>query len=310
MQTVFVGDVHGYAPELIKLLELLGYRKSATGPWKVGTSSLVFLGDLIDRGPNQKQTVEIVRELCELGHARCLMGNHEFNAVGFVTKRTDQPGQYVRNHTENHIKQHEGFLEAYTHDVIGYHETLEWFANLPLWLEAENFCAVHACWNLPAQATLNSILTASHQPQDRTFFKQTGVHGSRLHKAKEMLLNGLEAILPEEAFVEDYYGIIRRRIRVNWWEQHQETYRKAAVIDDSQRDKLPNLPLPSPSPSYEGPLCFFGHYWMRGKPRIQHPQAVCLDYSVALNDGALCAYQFQGETIEKKEHLIWVSRIK
>ena len=308
MQKNFIGDVHGYASELKDLLALLGYRKSATGHWKVGTGSLIFLGDLIDRGPQQKQTVEIVRELCELGYAKCLMGNHEFNAVGFVTKRTDKNGIYVRNHTEKHIKQHEGFLKAYAHDVCGYHEALEWFANLPLWHQAENFRAIHACWHAPAQNVLKSLLTASNEPQDRSFFERTGIFGSPLCEARELLLNGLEARLPQEASFQDYYGVRRQRIRVNWWDTGQDTFRKAAVISESQRNVMPDLPLPTPAPSYDGPLCFFGHYWMRGKPCIQHPQAVCLDYSVALDDGALCAYRFQGETVAKKDNLVWVSR--
>ena len=93
----FIGDIHGYATELKRLLSVLGYRKSSTTGWLVGDGQLVFLGDLIDRGPEQKETVDIVRELCELGHAICLTGNHEFNAVGFVTERVDEPGQYVRS---------------------------------------------------------------------------------------------------------------------------------------------------------------------------------------------------------------------
>ena len=106
----------------------------------------------------------------------------------------------------------------------------------------------------------------------------------------------------------DYYGIRRRRIRVNWWAPEQTTFRDAAVIDDGQRHTIPDTPLPDGSPTYEGPLCFFGHYWMRGTPRIQHPHAVCLDYSVALDDGALCAYQFRGECAAKRDNLVWVNR--
>jgi hypothetical protein len=95
---------------------------------------------------------------------------------------------------------------------------------------------------------------------------------------------------------------------VNWWEPEQTTFREAAVIDDSQREIIPDLPMPEGAPAYHGPLCFFGHYWMRGTPRIHHPQAICLDYSIALDDGVLCAYQFRGETEARQEHLVWVDR--
>jgi hypothetical protein len=47
---------------------------------------------------------------------------------------------------------------------------------------------------------------------------------------------------------------------------------------------------------------------MRGTPQIHHPQAICLDYSIALDDGVLCAYQFRGETEARQEHLVWVDR--
>ena len=47
---------------------------------------------------------------------------------------------------------------------------------------------------------------------------------------------------------------------------------------------------------------------MRGEPKITHPQAICLDYSIALNDGILCAYQFRGEKKAREDHLIWVNK--
>jgi len=58
MRLDFVGDIHGHASYLLTLLERLGYKKQQRG-WKQPNATLVFLGDLIDRGPEQKQTVEI-----------------------------------------------------------------------------------------------------------------------------------------------------------------------------------------------------------------------------------------------------------
>ena len=304
----FIGDIHGHANELKTLLAKLGYRKSPRGGWSIGDGDIVFLGDLIDRGPHQKQTVDIVRELCELGHATCLTGNHEFNAVGFVTERTDEPGQYVRSHTDNHIQQHQAFLDAFANDAHGYRETLAWFQTLPIWFDNSKARAVHACWNTVAQNDLASLLNDDHSPRSRTFYEQTGIYGSRAWEARETLLNGLEVKLPNDVFFRDYYGVKRYRIRLNWWQSQQTTFREAAVIDDSQRSTIPELPLPRKSPAYDGPLCFFGHYWMRGTPQINHPQAVCLDYSIALHDGVLCAYQFRGETKARQDHLVWVKK--
>jgi hypothetical protein len=304
----FIGDIHGYANELKILLAKLGYRKSLRRGWSTGDGTIVFLGDLIDRGPHQKQTVDIVRELCDLGHATCLTGNHEFNAVGFVTERTDEPGKFVRSHTDNHIQQHQAFLDAFANDAHGYRETLDWFQTLPIWFDNSNARAVHACWNTVAQNDLRSLLNEDHSPRGRTFYEQTGIYGSRAWEARETLLNGLEVKLPNDVFFSDYYGVKRYRIRLNWWQSQQTTFRQAAVIDDGQRSTIPELPLPEKSPTYKGPLCFFGHYWMRGTPRITHPHAICLDYSIALHDGVLCAYQFKGETKARQDNLIWVNK--
>lgn len=300
----FIGDIHGHADVLKHLLSDLGYHKR-NQRWTHRQATLVFLGDLVDRGPEQRETVELVRELCASNLALCLSGNHEFNAVGFATERTDAPGQYVRSHTDNHIRQHEAFLEAYANDRSGYEETLAWFRRLPLWFEAANVRAIHACWHGPSQNALKHLLDAAHCPIDHTFFTESGTPGSDAWQAREVLLNGMEAKLPNEVAFTDYYGITRRRIRVNWWSPGQTTFRQAAVIDDTQRHVIPDMPMEEASPEYTGTLCFFGHYWMRGTPRIQHPRAVCLDYSIALPDGALCAYRFDGEQTALPEHLTW-----
>lgn len=300
----FIGDIHGHAGVLKTLLSDLGYQKR-NQRWTHTEATLVFLGDLIDRGPEQRETVEVVRELCDSGLALCLTGNHEFNAVGFTTERPDAPGQFVRSHTDNHIRQHEAFLEAYANDRSGYDETLAWFSQLPLWFETSNVRAVHACWHTPSQTELDHLLDDQHRPQNRSFFTATGIPGSEAWQAREVLLNGMEAKLPDDVAFTDYYGITRRRIRVNWWSPGQTTFRQAAVIDETQRHVIPDLQMEEDSPAYNDTLCFFGHYWMRGAPRIQHPRAVCLDYSIALPDGALCAYRFNGETDANQDGLRW-----
>src|SRR5208282_4719834 len=73
-----IGDVHGQFDRLIALLKHLGYRQSA-GAWRHPGRRAIFLGDLIDRGPKQLATVDLVRRMVDAGTARCVMGNHELN---------------------------------------------------------------------------------------------------------------------------------------------------------------------------------------------------------------------------------------
>ena len=59
-----IGDVHGHADELEDLLQLLGYAKKS-GVYRHATRTAIFLGDWIDRGPQIRQTLEVVRSMVQ-----------------------------------------------------------------------------------------------------------------------------------------------------------------------------------------------------------------------------------------------------
>jgi Calcineurin-like phosphoesterase len=87
-----IGDVHGRFDKLVALLSHLGYRGSG-GAFRHPSRSVIFLGDLIDRGPTQLARVDLVRRMVETGSARCVMGNHEFNAIALATPDPEHPGK-------------------------------------------------------------------------------------------------------------------------------------------------------------------------------------------------------------------------
>jgi serine/threonine protein phosphatase 1 len=68
-----IGDVHG---ELAKLGELLRFIREDAVRRKVA-HKIVFLGDLVDRGPDSRGVIERVMALCENGEAVAIKGNHE-----------------------------------------------------------------------------------------------------------------------------------------------------------------------------------------------------------------------------------------
>ena len=96
-----IGDVHGHATPLKNLLHKLGYQE-IDGVWRHPDRQVVFLGDLIDRGPEQVETVKVVRRMVEAGTALVVMGNHEFNAVSWATPRiaVQKPGNPESGSTE------------------------------------------------------------------------------------------------------------------------------------------------------------------------------------------------------------------
>ena len=80
-----IGDIHGHATALERLLIKLGYEEGRDG-WQQTGRKVIFLGDFIDRGPEQIKTIEIARKMVENDHALAVMGNHELNAIAWATK--------------------------------------------------------------------------------------------------------------------------------------------------------------------------------------------------------------------------------
>ena len=78
-----VGDVHGCRAELEILLERLGYdlvRDPGGRPVDAAHAdgrTAVFVGDLVDRGPDSPGVLRLVMGMVAAGHALCVSGNHE-----------------------------------------------------------------------------------------------------------------------------------------------------------------------------------------------------------------------------------------
>lgn len=72
-----VGDVHGCRAELVALLTKLGYARDADGTFAHPERSAVFVGDLVDRGPDSPGVLDVVMPMVARGSALCVPGNHE-----------------------------------------------------------------------------------------------------------------------------------------------------------------------------------------------------------------------------------------
>ena len=74
MQRIFVGDVQGCADELH---DLRSRAEAAFGE----DFSLWIAGDLVNRGPDNRRSLRLVRSLVEAGRAQYVLGNHEINLI-------------------------------------------------------------------------------------------------------------------------------------------------------------------------------------------------------------------------------------
>ena len=81
-----IGDVHGCFDELEALMGKLGYVIEAGLDVKEGAPyrvthpegrKLIFVGDLVDRGPKSPEVLRLVMDMCKSGIAFCVTGNHD-----------------------------------------------------------------------------------------------------------------------------------------------------------------------------------------------------------------------------------------
>ncbi|KXO99542.1 polynucleotide kinase-phosphatase [Tsukamurella pseudospumae] len=76
-----VGDVHGCATELRTLLTDLGWHVRPDGAEHPEGRTAVFVGDLVDRGPDTPGVLRLVMGMVAAGNALCVSGNHEAKLV-------------------------------------------------------------------------------------------------------------------------------------------------------------------------------------------------------------------------------------
>ena len=91
-----IGDVHGCADELVELLHKLGYAVQFAGRGDnrhAVTSApdgriVIFVGDLIDRGPNSPDVLRVVMAMVNSRQALAVEGNHDVKFLRWLSGRT------------------------------------------------------------------------------------------------------------------------------------------------------------------------------------------------------------------------------
>lgn len=304
-----IGDVHGCAHTLEQLLDTLGYKRRG-GIWQHPSRQAVFLGDIIDRGPGIRETLHIVHDMVEAGHAGCIMGNHEFNALGWVTPGLPGSGQdFVRQHTPRHRRLIQATLDQFAQYPADWEDFIGWFYELPLFVDAGRFRLVHACWD-------NRVIDPLRQlfPDGRVnshFIQASSVPRSFAANVFDRLLRGTDMRLPGGLAITGGDGLSRASFRTKFWEDDPQTYGDVVFQPDALPDDVASTPLsPHEKQSLlrygtDEPLLFVGHYWRSGHPAPIRPNLACLDYSAVLY-GKLVAYRLDDETILDPAKFVWV----
>jgi hypothetical protein len=271
-----IGDVHGELDALLALLDRLGCdpdRGLAERP-------LVFVGDLIDRGPDSLGVVEVVRALWEAGVAGVVLGNHELNLL--CGERKDGNGWFWGDPEDGFWVVGEAprrvAYAARPADERDRERVLDFFAQLPLGAEREDLRVAHACWDEDVFAAWRgeeadvAALSRDYEASIRADLDRRGVRSQaaeerRLHAglthpyvvppgglvavAEEdlaeqsgnpvkLVTSGPEEPTPSPFFAGGKWRFVRRR---RWWEDEAESPR--VVIGHYWRNRGAELSAPS-----------------------------------------------------------------
>lgn len=140
-----VGDGHGEWQALQALLAAAGHGPDGHSEGR----RLVFLGDLVDRGPDSPRVLAWVRARVEAGQAACLLGNHALNLLR--GQRKPGSGWFWGGGGPEDARHQPWAVLA---DEEARRQALAFFDRLPLVLQRQDLRLVHAGWSPEAVQAL------------------------------------------------------------------------------------------------------------------------------------------------------------
>jgi len=218
-----IGDIHGYATPLKRMLEKLRYKK-IKGTWHHPDRKVIFVGDYIDRGPEIPETLEIIKGMVDTDNAIALMGNHEYNALAYHTVIAGKP---LRKHNEQNTHQHQATLEQFSKYPEEWQMYLQWFYTLPLFFEDERIRVVHACWDddhiqwlkdrQKSVTHSRNRITSNYVTLDEELLVASHDKTKQAYTVIEETLKGKEFDIPAKYAWLDKDGHLRNANRTKWW---------------------------------------------------------------------------------------------
>lgn len=140
-----IGDVHGEAE---RLNDLLGYIADDAARVGAAPHEVIFLGDLIDRGPDSRGVVERAMRLNQRGASRTVIGNHERMMLDAIERanRDTFASWHVNGGEEalSSYEQHNGAHDDWRQAIDDAH--VRWLRDLPTMIrdDERKIAFVHA----------------------------------------------------------------------------------------------------------------------------------------------------------------------
>lgn len=255
----------------------------------------MFLGDLVDRGPDSPAVLELVMRLVSHGRAQCILGNHEMNLLRGELK--DGNEWFMTPETKSKYES-----KAVSDQQIA--DFTKFLDKLPLALEREDLRVVHASWNnesvnrlkqlngrfstINAYMRFEGVLDPNFSPESMTpieleqalrdrdntppFMPDLAKYDTdyQMRNPVRVLTSGEEAPAKEPFWAGGKWRMVSRQ---KWWENYND---ETTVIMGHYWRRLGDLP--SEILGKDGPDLFEGiepHKWMGEKNNVY-----CVDFSV------------------------------
>lgn len=258
-----IGDLQGCLDPLRALLARIDAQAPADEP-------LLFVGDLVNRGPQSLATLRFVRQLCDQGRAQALLGNHDLHllaaAHGIRPLHADDTLQEI--------------LDAPDRAAL-----LDWLRHRPLAIERDGALFVHAGVLPPWSVALTLALAAEVE------------HGLRAADYPRFL-STMYGNAPER-WDDALAGADRARCVINALTRLRFV-RADGSMDLKVKDGPGAMP-PGLMPWFDHParatrdrVIVFGHWSTLGL--VNRPDMVCLD-SGCVWGGALSAIRWPQRTL-------------
>ena len=138
MPTYAIGDIQGCNTQLIALIDKI----HAVAP----DARLLFLGDLVNRGPESLQTLRMIRAMQQEGKAESVLGNHDLHLLA-MAQGIQKPN---KSDTIGDI------LDAPDRD-----ELLSWLRHRPMAMFEQNYLMMHA--GVVPQWTAQQTMDLAHE---------------------------------------------------------------------------------------------------------------------------------------------------
>jgi protein phosphatase len=136
-----IGDVHGCYPELLELLHLLGYQVSVPEKEPIviippSGRRLIFVGDLVDRGPDSPAVLKLVMQIVDQNAGFCVIGNHDDKLLRKLLGRRVQ----INHGLDITLEQLKKETPHFSIKVRRFFEALPYF----LWIDDGKLLVAHA----------------------------------------------------------------------------------------------------------------------------------------------------------------------